>query len=260
MEMQFEHITPEIAAKYLKTSKGNPRWKNKVINKRTVQDIARDIINGDWEPGNGSLAFDETGCLVDGHHRLSAVVMANKPIDVWVCYGVSKSGQLHIDDNSKRTVSQRLGVQKYVPAIANMHFKLTTGSRGVATIKETSNFQEIYGDQLDTVVKYSSSAGAKLTATAYFLHAAMCALACGVPDTILAKFAAALNTGFIEGSDESAVIAVRNQLCSNRPATDIQRVQADKNIQAAIADYVAGVPRKNYYKAQEAYYTAKMPS
>lgn len=258
MEMQFEHITPEIAANYLKTSKGNPRWKNKVVNKRAVQDIARDILNGDWKPGNGSLAFDDNGHLIDGHHRLSAVVMSQTPIDVWVCRGVNLDGQLHIDDNAKRTVAQRLGTQKYVPAIANMHFKLTTNTRGVATAKETAVFQELYGEHIDTVVKYSSSSGVKLTATAYFLHAALCALACGVPDTVLAKFAASLNNGFIEGPDESAVIAVRNQLCNNRPATDIQRIQADKNIQAAIADYVAGVPRKNYYKAQTACYTEKL--
>lgn len=260
MEMKFEHITPERAEAALATSKGNPRWKNKTVDYGNVSNIARDIEAGNWKPGNGSIAFDEDGNLIDGHHRMKAVVMANKPIDVWVCYGVDADGKNHIDDNKSRTVTQRMGVNKFIPGMASMHMKCKMrNSKTVATVAEIEAFMKTYKNELDAVLPLGETQkGAHITTTSYFLYSALCALRCGVPFETVSKFGNSLNTGFIDGDEESAVIAVRNQLVNLRPKTNRERISASYVLQAAIADYAAGKPRRKAYRSEAPIYTDMM--
>lgn len=68
VEFRFEKITPELASEYLAKSRGNRRLKS-----TTVESYARDMKRGDWLTNHQGLAFDDTGALIDGHHRLCAV-------------------------------------------------------------------------------------------------------------------------------------------------------------------------------------------
>ena len=97
----YMQITPELADEWLKTSKGNPRWKNgkKLFDKQKVDKIANDIVNGNWNPGNNSIGFNKEGNLLDGHHRLMAITVANIPVFSLVTFGIDKKGELHIDEN-----------------------------------------------------------------------------------------------------------------------------------------------------------------
>ena len=130
MEAKYMTISPAMAKAWLETSRGNPRWtsKAKVVDKTTVKKIADDIKNGLWNPGNGSIAFDESGVLVDGHHRLTAIVAANIPVESLVVFGVKQEGLIHIDENVVRKPHQRLSVDSILVSAAS-----ATGDRGAAS-------------------------------------------------------------------------------------------------------------------------------
>lgn len=261
MTFQMMEVWPELAAQWLGTSIGNPRWAKKLVDKRKVDAIARDILAGDWHPGNSTIAFDEEGRLVDGHHRLSGIVAAGKPVMLCVCRGVTAEGQKHIDDNSARNAGQILRVDRNLTAIANLHFKMLHGSNAMPSVEDIDKFLKHYKGELDAsfpVSRAGSKAGCAANRS-YMSHAVFCAVACGEDKERIHQFVLSVNNGFVDSPHESAAIALRNQLLL-RPARDTgTKIQASKNTQAAIKDYLNGVPRKNPYREKAAYYMDRLP-
>jgi hypothetical protein len=65
------YMTPELAAQMLSKNKGNRQ-----LRKSMVVAYAADMIAGRWEYTHQAIAVDQHGNLVDGQHRLNAVIMA----------------------------------------------------------------------------------------------------------------------------------------------------------------------------------------
>jgi hypothetical protein len=87
MNTQLQVITPQWAADVL----GNKNTRNIKFQKSWAEKLARDIKAGTFLLTHQGIAFDEEGILLDGQHRLSAVVMANKPVEMLVTTGVPSS-------------------------------------------------------------------------------------------------------------------------------------------------------------------------
>lgn len=105
MEFTTETITPKKAEAYLATSEGN-RPQSKI----TVQSYARAMANGGWQVNGQCIIFDEDGHLLDGHHRLNAVIRADKAVVFGVLRGVDKRAFTTIDCGLKRTAGQILAM------------------------------------------------------------------------------------------------------------------------------------------------------
>lgn len=88
MKMPFtvgwEKITPEIAQDWL--SKHNT--KNRRLRRTTVIGYARDMKIGEWIPNHQGIAFDKDGNLLDGQHRLAAIVMSGVTIPCLIARNV----------------------------------------------------------------------------------------------------------------------------------------------------------------------------
>jgi hypothetical protein len=74
-------ITPDMAATWLETSEGNRR-----IRQDHVNTLADHIRHGRWRLTHDPIAFDHNGKLVDGQHRLWAIVLAGKAVRAMVSY------------------------------------------------------------------------------------------------------------------------------------------------------------------------------
>jgi hypothetical protein len=77
--MTMETITPENAERYLAFNRGNRN-----IVQSHVAAMARDITNGQWMFNAQPICFARSGRLLNGQHRLSAVLEAGQPIEVMV--------------------------------------------------------------------------------------------------------------------------------------------------------------------------------
>ena len=66
-----ETITPELAAEFLKKNKSN-----RPLSSKHVIALAGSIERGEWMFTGESIKFSESDTLLDGQHRLSAIVMA----------------------------------------------------------------------------------------------------------------------------------------------------------------------------------------
>lgn len=253
----YMQITLELADEWLKTSKGNPRWKNgkKLFDKQKVDKIANDIVNGNWNPGNNSIGFNKEGNLLDGHHRLMAITIANIPVFSLVTFGIDKKGELHIDENDQRTVSQRLGTDSKITAVANCHNRMKNGiSKKNISIEETSIW--IQNHPLIYTAISISSAGTNhpITQKAGVIHGVLCALEYGISEDILSKFINSVNTGFYRSDEETSSIVLRNMLMRNTIKGKTESFLVDCATQYAIKDYIFHNSRRNAYTAKNGYY------
>ena len=96
----IERITPAIAEKYLEANTSN-----RTLRKFHVLKLASDIKEGRWHLNGSSIVFNGDGTLLDGQHRLAAIIHAGQPADILVVRGVSKSAMPSIDANISRKAS-----------------------------------------------------------------------------------------------------------------------------------------------------------
>lgn len=110
--IQFElmNITPDVAARWLRDNNDG----NRAIKQSVVKKYAQEIVEDNWRVTHQCVAFDSKGHLIDGQHRLSAVVLANKKMTVYVArYATQEeSMKLPIDMQAKRTVYDVLQVSR----------------------------------------------------------------------------------------------------------------------------------------------------
>lgn len=74
MRVTLETITPQDAERLLQYNAGN-----RFIRKKRVALYAKQMANGQWRATGEALKFSSTGRLLDGQHRLHAVVLAGVP-------------------------------------------------------------------------------------------------------------------------------------------------------------------------------------
>jgi hypothetical protein len=88
-------VTPAMAAAWLAENNNE----NRHIAKLHVAAIAADIRDGRWIENATAIQFDRDGNLIDGQHRLHAVVLADTSIWTLVAYGVDRAAKFVIDQN-----------------------------------------------------------------------------------------------------------------------------------------------------------------
>lgn len=255
MNVEFMEITPKMAETWLSTSKGNPRWKTgKIVDRFKVDKIANDIMNGKWNPANNSIAFDENNCLVDGHHRLTAIKNSGISVKSLVVFGVTSSGLQHIDESDMRRVHQRIGVDSQIVSAANYHFWLLGERNRAKTSEVVSEWilqHPLVYTAKDICVKGSNHAIAKKS---FVVHGTMCALECGIEADRLYRFMEIVNSGFSGSVFESPAIVLRNMLLKSYRAERSVGIVLDYATQAAIHDYIDGVQRKRAYTEKSGVY------
>lgn len=93
----IERITPALAEVYL-----GMNTTNRTMREKHVDRMVSDINEGRWHMNGSSIVFNGDGTLLDGQHRLAAVVKSGVPVDMVVVRGVSKAAMATIDSNISR--------------------------------------------------------------------------------------------------------------------------------------------------------------
>lgn len=144
IEVAFHTVTPEMARLWL----NSPRPVNRTIRPNKVADIARAIRTGRWEPANGeAIKFDAEGCLIDGQHRLSAVIEAGVPVCMLVIGNVGIGAMRTVDIGESRRGADVLKVEDQggrmknyavLAAAATWLWKIRRGSAGIKDSRRPS--------------------------------------------------------------------------------------------------------------------------
>lgn len=257
-------VTPIMAERWLKRN-----CVNRNIFHQRVETYAADMKAGNWRFNGEPICFDTEGHLVNGQHRLSAILKANCPIKTLVCFNVKVSDSDIYDRGRGRSTTDSLimsGMDKY----ASSHS--VVGAVRLILDIEKSNYAPSDTEIQDFILKHHDNLvaakkllcsdkhkkkGLNLSPSA-MMAATFYAVSAGVPLDVLNGFFSVFYSGFYEDKKQSAAIVLRNDFISKNITIENGRV-CRKNvifsIEKAISDYAAGVSRKrSYAKCNEKIY------
>jgi hypothetical protein len=107
MDLSVETITAKQAEKYLQFN-----INNRPLRKSLVNQYAKDMAAGNWRLTHQGVAFNCDGTLLDGQHRLAAVVQSGATVQMLVARGVDSRNQLVMDDHAKRSAGDALSLAR----------------------------------------------------------------------------------------------------------------------------------------------------
>ena len=92
LTVTVETITPELAEQYL----GN-NHKHREIRDSKVEKLAAAMTDDNWQLNGKTIVFDKDGVLLNGQHRLTAVILSGKSLTTLVVKGIEKEAILGKD-------------------------------------------------------------------------------------------------------------------------------------------------------------------
>lgn len=129
IQSQVMRITPEIAAEWIGRNNHNRR-----VTKYLVDAYSKAMKAGEWLFNGESIKISQSGELLDGQHRLYAVIQSKRAIDSVVITGLPDSVMPTVDVGKKRTTSDNFSMDgiKYAPQVAGAVTILVNLSDGMA--------------------------------------------------------------------------------------------------------------------------------
>ena len=133
MRLAIEKMTPKLAESILLKS-ANQRQRPLVATQ--VRKIARAIQDNQWKTTHQPIAIDPDGILIDGQHRLAAVVMSGLNVEMLVAWDADPDTFDIIDTGRSRTPGATLAIAGYtntnVLAASSRYFLVYKDLQGTA--------------------------------------------------------------------------------------------------------------------------------
>lgn len=146
MILEQKVITPEIAADMLTRNVGN-----RALRRSTWQAYAADMKAGKWKQTHEAIAVDSAGNLINGQHRLTAIVNTGISQMFWVAtyQGNENALSLPIDYGARRTIGDILGEEKiHVQTAAAIFRFVITRQHGEARPHEIQSMLQVAGKEI----------------------------------------------------------------------------------------------------------------
>jgi hypothetical protein len=128
MKFKNEIVSPKMAEKMLDGNTDNRR-----VRDRTVQFYAIQMQTGKWKSGTAEpIKLSTTGRVIDGQHRLLAVIKSKTPTEFTIAYDVDESVFDVLDTGRNRSGSDVFKVKgikndTILPAIISQYMQLKDG-------------------------------------------------------------------------------------------------------------------------------------
>jgi hypothetical protein len=103
--VSITHITPAIAQEMMAFN-----TKNRNLNKRNVSLLRDAITQGEWYMNGEAIIFAEDGSLLNGQHRLWAIIGSGVAVDVLVVRGVNPASFKTLDSGRVRRAGEVLAM------------------------------------------------------------------------------------------------------------------------------------------------------
>ena len=120
MHAEIQVITPAKAKQWLaQHNTGNRRMR-----KWWAEALAAAMRRGEWIMTHQGIAFAKSGRLIDGQHRLEAIVKAQMAQLMLVCYDVPDEAFAVLDIGVKRSSADTTGYEKRTAEVCNLAARL----------------------------------------------------------------------------------------------------------------------------------------
>lgn len=109
MKAQIEIVTPTLAKSLLERN-----TMNRKVSTTTVERYAADMRNNRWNNNGQGIVVSLDGELLDGQHRMHAIIASQQSIAMLVVRGAAKESFVTMDTGKPRSLSDLLSIQGYV--------------------------------------------------------------------------------------------------------------------------------------------------
>lgn len=150
MKIETELITPEMAEAYLAKNGSNRR-----VSSLRVASYMKDIQAGRWQFNPSPIVFSQSGMLLDGQHRLIAIVDAGVAVEMLVMTGAPDSCKDTIDSGKSRSAGDALAIR----GVLNANSVASIAARIIAFEKSGSKY--VMGNAHHTINKTNANATKK---------------------------------------------------------------------------------------------------
>jgi len=229
--VSYQSVTPSQAQLWLDIPA-----RNRVLNERRVEMYAAMMKRGDWMLTNQGIAFDEQGSLIDGQHRLRAIVRSQCTVDMLVITATPNRSQLVLDQGLRRQPHDQIGLRegwRVLPihsAVAKAMISSVGGPgsderrKAVTDIQLLDRFYVKHHKAIEFAVttmweRHGSLKGVIIAPTIAPVARAYYSVA---PD-LLSRFCDVLATGMAESKDDGPVIVLRNYLIAGRENLGLEK-------------------------------------
>lgn len=136
MKIEQIKITPELAEQYLAKN-----MKNRNVSKNRVLVYASDMKEGRWQLNPQAIVFSESGELIDGQHRLQAVITSGCTVEMLVMHGAPNESRDIIDSGKPRSAGDVLSIDgmSYATNVAATAKKILAYEKGGKSIVGNAN-------------------------------------------------------------------------------------------------------------------------
>lgn len=168
-EQKVVSVTPSLAAEWLeKHNNGNRPIRPGVVKKYVAMMQA-----GQWSLSPDGIIFGDGGRLIQGQHRLTAIVRSGVTCEMLVTTGVSNDVFKVLDRGAPRTVADVLGVNKRLAEIARLAAVIKIGNKHSSPVTDfdVEEMADLLGEAFDTLMGCCSPT-AKIFSSAPFRLAA----------------------------------------------------------------------------------------
>lgn len=105
---KVERIGPKKAREYLDLMPRNRRQRGRVKDR-----YIKAMTKGQWKLTGEAIKFNTRGELIDGQHRLEAIIAANKEVEILVCRNIPPEAFMELDTGAARSPGDLLTVAGY---------------------------------------------------------------------------------------------------------------------------------------------------
>ena len=156
MYTKIVSISPDYAQELLKNNS-----LNRPVNQGRVNTYAKDMKEGRWVLNGESIIVSDSNKLLDGQHRLLAIMKSGATIQSLVVYGVKETYFPYIDTGKERNVRDVLSIQgfnnfswKATAAQKYLKFSKSQSASNVLLRQNKTNTATTNPEVLAFVVKY----------------------------------------------------------------------------------------------------------
>lgn len=153
-ERLVQEITPLVAQRYLEKNNAN-----RPLSIRTIRELAQAMENGEWQVNGEAIKFDIDGNLIDGQHRLNAIIKSDRPIKTFVLRDLSADSFKTLDTGKKRNNADTLGILGF-----NNPLLLAAASRFVLNFRanQLRSHENISNIQMEDFVSKNAEIGVSI--------------------------------------------------------------------------------------------------
>lgn len=158
---QWMDVTPEMAKRWLANN-----FRNRPLAEDTVIAYSRDMLAGAWVPTHQGIAFNDRDELIDGQHRLHAIIRAGVTVRMMVTFGLAskiEGSQMTtmdaVDRGRTRSVADQLKIQhglkdgSQIAAITSCIGSICYGERTKRlSVGQTLEIYEAFRQPIDFVI------------------------------------------------------------------------------------------------------------